>query len=273
MEPNSNDQINTPPAQPPNTPPTDPAPPNSVPAPPPPPAPSPAPQETGPTAGDHTNISPPPPVRRVVDPSKPAVMPSDDKDSDSDGGVGTLLSGFFGGLFGWVIAPFALVLILHFFVFQAYHVVGSSMVNTLHDADYLIISKVNHTLSSVGHKPYIPKREQIIVFHYPKDPSLVFVKRVIGLPGERVAIKDGQVRVYNSQNPNGFDPNTGYEPAGTSTLIDTDVIVPPDNVFVLGDNRTPNGSSDSRDWGFLPANDIIGNAVARLLPLDQARIF
>jgi signal peptidase I len=147
------------------------------------------------------------------------------------------------------------------------------MFPTLKDSDYLIISKVDHTIAGVERKDYIPPREQIIVFHYPKDPSLVFVKRVIALPGERVKISNGEVRVYNAAHPEGFDPNTGYEQPGTQTLIDTDVTVPSGNVFVLGDNRTPNGSSDSRDWGFLPAGNIIGNAVARLLPIDQAKIF
>ena len=86
-------------------------------------------------------------------------------------------------------------------------------------------------------------------------------------------IANGTVTIYNAQHPNGFDPNTGYEPVGTLTTGSVNQIIPPGEVFVLGDNRTPGGSFDSRDWGDLPSSDIIGNVVLRLLPLDQMHIF
>jgi signal peptidase I len=183
-----------------------------------------------------------------------------------------------GAIFSWIIFPIAVVLILHNFVFQAYHVLGSSMVPTLHETDYLIISKVDNSLNMIQrafgqNSTYIPARGQIIVFHYPKNPTQVFVKRVIGLPGDRVVIKNGQVTVFNKANPNGFSPDTKYESKDTATSIDTDEVVQDGNVFVLGDNRTPGGSYDSREWGELPSSYIVGNAVLRLLPLDQVRIF
>lgn len=183
-----------------------------------------------------------------------------------------------GAIFSWVIFPVAVVLILHNFVFQAYHVLGTSMVPTLHETDYLIISKLGYTQALVERafgkdKPYIPGRGQIIVFRYPKDPSKVFVKRVVGLPGDRVVIKNGAVTVFNKDNPNGFDPDTGYESKDTTTLIDTDEVVQAGNVFVMGDNRSPSGSYDSREWGELPSSYIIGQSVMRLLPLDQIKFF
>jgi signal peptidase I len=184
-----------------------------------------------------------------------------------------------GAIFSWFLFPIGIVIILHLFVFQAYHVVGTSMVNTLHDTDYLIISKLGDTGAQIGrtfgHKNevYIPDRGQIIVFHFPLDPTKVFVKRVIGLPGDRVVIKDGTLTIYNKANPNGFNPDTKYEPAGTVTLEDTDYTVPPGNVFVMGDNRSDGGSYDSRQWGPVPSSYIIGDVVLRLLPLDQVRVF
>jgi signal peptidase I len=182
-----------------------------------------------------------------------------------------------GAIFSWVIFPIAIVLILHNFVFQAYHVVGTSMVPTLHDTDYLIISKLGYTQALVErvfgqNKLYIPKRGQIIVFRYPKDPTKVFVKRVVGLPGDHIVIKSGTVTIFNKEHPGGFNPDLSYEGANTTTLIDTDETVEPGNLFVMGDNRTPGGSYDSREWGELPSSYIIGNAVLRLLPLDQVRI-
>ena len=192
--------------------------------------------------------------------------------------VGDGFRAIFGGIFSWILFPVAIVLILHFFVFQAYHVLGTSMVGTLHDGDYLIISKVSYTEALIGrafgeNKKYIPKRGQVIVFHYPKDPTKIFVKRVVALPGERVVVKNGAVTVFNAANPNGFNPDVKYEAPSTATLIDTDETVEVGNVFVLGDNRTPGGSYDSREWGELPSSYIIGDVVLRLLPLDQIKIF
>jgi signal peptidase I len=181
-------------------------------------------------------------------------------------------------LVSWILVPAALIFFLHYFIFSAYHVVGSSMTPTLQDSNYLIIAKVDHTKALIEGKKYIPPRGEIIVFHYPKQPTLDFVKRVIGLPGERVVIKDGKVRIYNAQHPEGFDPDQTHAINGTYTLGDVsdnplDVTVPEGNIFVLGDNRLPNGSSDSREWGFLPSDNIVGNVVLRLFPFNEIKTF
>jgi signal peptidase I len=197
--------------------------------------------------------------------------------SAPDRTVGQEAHSFIGALFSWLIIPLGIILLIHLFVMQPYHVVGSSMVPTLHEPDYLLISKLGQTRASIqralgNDESYIPKRGEIIVFHFPKDPKEVFVKRVVGVPGDHVVIKDGKVTVYNNANPKGFNPDKLYEPSGTTTQIDTDVIVPSGNVFVIGDNRLPAQSFDSREWGELPSSYIIGNAVLRLLPLDQIKI-
>ena len=205
-----------------------------------------------------------------------------DSEAQSDPGtLQTVANGFktvIFAVFSWVIFPIVVVLLLHNFVFQAYHVLGSSMVPTLHETDYLIVSKLGDTSAMVEslfgkNLDYIPSRGQIIVFHYPQDPTKVFVKRVVGLPGDRIVIKDGMVAVFNEANPNGFNPDAKYELSGTITLIDTDETVQLGNVFVLGDNRTPGGSFDSREWGQLPSSYIIGDAVLRLLPLKDTKVF
>ncbi len=182
------------------------------------------------------------------------------------------------GILNWVIVPIAIVLILHNFVFQAFHVLGTSMTPTLHESDYLIISKLGATGSKISklfgkQDSYIPKRDEIVVFHYPKDPSLVFVKRVIGLPGERVVVKDGKVTIYNNANPEGFDPDKGLTLSSDISLGTVDDTVPTGQIFVMGDNRLPNGSFDSREWGFLPSSYIVGEAVMRLLPVANAKFF
>lgn len=221
-----------------------------------------------------------PPTQPITDPAAAQAETTDDN-TGGDSALSGIASGFgaiLGALFSWIIFPIAVVLILHNFVFQAYHVLGTSMQPTLQNADYLIISKVGYTQALLArdilHKndPYLPARGEIIVFHYPKDPTKIFVKRVIGLPGDHIVIKNGTVTVFNKANPNGYDPDKDFEPAGTQTLIDTDEVVQQDNLFVMGDNRTPGGSFDSREWGELPSSYIIGDAVLRLLPLDQVKI-
>ena len=191
--------------------------------------------------------------------------------------VANAFTGLFAAAFSWVVFPLLIVLVLHNFVFQAYHVVGTSMSSTLQPSDYLIISKVGYSKAWVERSfkrdtKYIPARGEIIVFHYPRDPTEVFVKRVVGLPGDHIVIKDGKVTIFSKDKPNGFNPDTKYEKSETQTLIETDETIAAGSVFVMGDNRTPGGSFDSREWGQLESSYIIGNAVLRLLPLDQAKV-
>jgi signal peptidase I len=217
-----------------------------------------------------------PPATPTTPPPAAQTSAAEPASSSALGQVAGAFSSIMGAIFSWIIFPIAVVLILHNFVFQAYHVLGTSMVPTLHETDYLIISKLGYTESLVKrifgqNSQYIPARGEIIVFRYPKDPTKVFVKRVIGIPGDRVVIKNGTVTIFNKEHPNGFNPDTKYEKTDTTTLIDTDEVVQDGNLFVMGDNRTPSGSYDSREWGELPSSYIIGHAVLRLLPLDQVR--
>lgn len=184
----------------------------------------------------------------------------------------------YGAIFSWIIFPIVIVLILHFYVFQAFHVVGTSMYPTLNNSDYLIISKLGNTGAEIGHlfgnkNAFTPPRGSIIVFRFPIDTSKIFVKRVIGIPGDRVVVNNGRVLVYNAANTNGFNPDTNYEIPSTVTLINTDVKVQPNSVFVMGDNRSDGGSYDSRSWGQVPDSDVVGTVVLRLLPIDQMKTF
>jgi len=196
------------------------------------------------------------------------------EEAEASASLADTIKTIFWGSVNWVAAPLLIVFILHNFVFQAYHVDGSSMAPTLHTADYMIVSKVDNTIAMLTGKDYVPRRHQVVVFAYPKDPSLIFIKRVTAIPGERVVVKDGTITIYNAENPNGFSPDDdSFVRAATFTEGDVDEVVPEGSVFVVGDNRLPSGSFDSREWGMLPSNDIIGNAVIRLLPLDGFRFF
>jgi signal peptidase I len=125
-----------------------------------------------------------------------------------------------------------------------YRVQGHSMDPTLHEGEYLIINKLAYYLEE-------PDRGDIVVLHFPRDRSREYIKRVIGLPGDRIETKDGRVFV------NGTPLNEPYL-NGPPTYRDASWTVPEDSFFVMGDNR--NNSSDSRDWSFLPRSDIVGRA-------------
>ncbi len=127
---------------------------------------------------------------------------------------------------------------------QNYKVEGYSMEPTLDDGQYLLINKVGMHFHQVD-------RGDIIVFQYPLDPSKSFVKRVIGVPGDTVEIRDQQTIV---------DGHLVREPyiRAPENAVYPRTVVPPGEYFVLGDNR--NNSSDSRAWGMLPERDVIGLA-------------
>jgi signal peptidase I len=101
---------------------------------------------------------------------------------------------------------------------------------------------------------HLPRRGDIVVFEYPRDTSRDFIKRVIGLPGETVEIRNGQVLVGGKPLEEPYLPETARTQMGNMAPID----VPPGSVFVMGDNR--GNSSDSRNWGPLPLNRIVGRA-------------
>lgn len=174
-----------------------------------------------------------------------------------------------------VFIAFALTQVINQFFFQSYRVFGSSMYGTLHDGDRLIVSKISKTTSKVTKKTFEPERGQIIVFTSPKDPSLQLVKRVIGLPGERVVVKDGKITVYNSEHPKGFNPDDAdYGKNLPPTSGEADVTVPEGHIFVAGDNRIGSNSLDSRnELGTVPEELVIGTVSLRLWPVDNARFF
>lgn len=175
----------------------------------------------------------------------------------------------------FVLAPlFALFMIL--FVFQSYVVDGSSMEPTLQNGNRVFILKLPKTVANFQGKEFIPTRHEIIVFKKPSDPSVQLIKRVIGLPGERVVVTNGKITVYNQQNPNGFDPdaNTDYGPNLSSTGGEVDITVGENELFVSGDNRTPGGSLDSRTGlGLVPIENIVGRLWIRYFPLSEFSVY
>lgn len=161
-------------------------------------------------------------------------------------------------LFETVGSAIIIAALIMIFIARAYTVNGESMLPTLHHGERLLVDKVSYRFMA-------PSRGEIIVFKNPADTSEQFVKRVIGLPGDRVAIIQGVV--YINDQPLAEDYTLAPARVGFASQI-----VPDDTYFVLGDNR--NNSEDSRfnRVGFLPKNLIIGRAIWRYWPLNQVNL-
>jgi signal peptidase I len=165
------------------------------------------------------------------------------------------------------------------FVFRSYQVDGPSMKDTLQNADKLIIWKVPRSWARVTGHPYIPARGDIVVFQqsglseFGQEDSKQLIKRVIGLPGNRVLLHDGHYTVYDSAHPKGFDPDKtlpyGQHIPYTSGEVNKKLAK--DELFVTGDNRPD--SLDSRAFGPIKASQLVGKLVLRVFPIGQAKAF
>ncbi len=169
---------------------------------------------------------------------------------------------FFTELLKFVLVAAVIVVPLRLFIAQPFIVSGASMEPTFDNGQYLIVDELSYHLGD-------PKRGDVVIFRYPKDPSQFFIKRIIGLPGEQVVIENDRVLITGSD--------------GTTTTLEEPYVIHTGNggnqsialrdeeYFVMGDNRPE--SSDSRTWGALPRSNIVGRALVRLLPINQIGIF
>lgn len=153
------------------------------------------------------------------------------------------------------------------------------MEETLHTDDRLIINRLPVTWANLTGNTYIPHRGQIVVFKNPQyslgNKDEYIVKRVIGLPGDRVVLKNGTFSIYNDAHPNGFNPDeyNNNEP-GPPNDDEVDTTVPKNFIFVAGDHRAGTFSFDSRNGlGMVPSYDIVGPVSFRIFPFNQMRTF
>lgn len=157
-----------------------------------------------------------------------------------------------------VIAISLLIVIpIRAYVAQPFIVEGASMEPNYHNGEYLIIDELSYAFNT-------PQRGEVIVFRYPLNPSDFFIKRIIGLPGETIEIKDS--KVFADNNP----VDERYLPKNLQTGPDKTVQLADNQYFVMGDNRT--ASSDSRIWGPLPKKNITGRVFVRLWPINRIGI-
>ncbi len=155
-----------------------------------------------------------------------------------------------------VLIAVVFVIPFRLFIAQPFIVDGASMDPTFKNSEYLIVDELSYHFKT-------PERGSVLIFKYPNNPKKYYIKRVIGLPNEEITINQGRVTVTNTENPEGFvldESYVVYSKDDNSTYKMED-----DEYFVMGDNRA--GSSDSRYWGGVPEDNIIGRPILRAWPL------
>jgi len=189
---------------------------------------------------------------------------------DSDSVLFKVFGPAIGGILAFVIEIVQIVVIaaaiiipVRYFLVQPFYVRGESMEPTFHDREYLLIDEISYRLGD-------PQRGDVIVFRYPRDPSEFFIKRMIGVPGDTVDVKDGKVMITNDQNPNGVVIDEDYIDH-VITTGDKHVTLNPDEYFLLGDNRM--SSLDSRSFGPVKREYLVGKVWVRGLPLGSFWVF
>jgi len=166
-------------------------------------------------------------------------------------------------LFRFALIIFAIVIPIRTFVAQPFIVSGSSMLPTFENGEYLIVDEISYRFSE-------PKREDVVVFRYPNDPTKFFIKRIIGLPNETVDVSGDRVTITNDEHPSGFSLDQEYTQNPSKDGAPKHLQLKSDEYFVMGDNR--GASSDSRYWGAVGKDHFMGKVFLRLFPFNRISI-
>ena len=156
------------------------------------------------------------------------------------------------------------IALVRYYLFKPFYVKGASMEPNFYDHEYLIIDELTYRFRPIA-------RGEVIVFKYPGNPKEYFLKRVIGLPGERIKVAEGHITVYNDAHPEGTEITESYLPADLTTVGEKVTVLGDNQFFVLGDNR-PN-SYDSRRFGPIDRSAIVGRAWFRGWPFNRIQTF
>lgn len=165
----------------------------------------------------------------------------------------------------WIIIIIIIVKSIQAFIVQPFIVDGGSMLPTYHNREFLFVDKLTYRFKA-------PERGDIVIFKLYEDDKNPYngkylIKRLIGLPGERIVVKNGITTIYNKENPNGFTIKEPFILYGDINK-DADITLDNNHYFVMGDNRAQ--SYDSRYWGALKGEDIKGQVFFRVYPLSAA---
>lgn len=171
---------------------------------------------------------------------------------------------FLGEIFKFAIIALVIVVPFRMFVAQPFIVSGASMSPTFETGQYLIIDQLSYRLEE-------PQRGDVVIFRFPQDTSKFFIKRIIGLPGETVELRGTDVIIKAADGESQFLLDEPYVKEANLKNDFSSIKLSQDEFFVMGDNRS--ASSDSRIWGPVPDNMIVGRAFVRLLPASLANLY
>jgi len=166
-----------------------------------------------------------------------------------------------------IVISLVIIIPVRYFLIQPFYVKGASMEPNFYDHEYLIIDEITYRFRD-------PERGEIIVFRYPRNPQEYFIKRIIGLPGEKIAFRDGGIYIFNSAHPDGYrlaEDNYLAEGVMTYSLTEEPITIGENEYFVLGDNR--NSSKDSRSFGAVNRSFVTGRVLLRGWPLSRLEYF
>lgn len=166
------------------------------------------------------------------------------------------------GFWKFTVITLIIFLGIRFFIAEPFLVDGASMDPNFATNDYLIVDELTYKITD-------PKRGDVIVLRPPFETSKYFIKRIIGLPGERIVVAAKQTYIYNAEHPEGVLLDEPYVKFNSDKV--TDKTLGDTEYFVMGDNREV--SFDSRSWGALPREDITGRALLRLYPFPKLGLF
>ncbi len=167
---------------------------------------------------------------------------------------------FFWEVFKIVIISLAIIIPVRYYLIKPFYVKGASMEPNYYDHEYLIIDEISYRFGE-------PQRGDVVVFRSPFESGQYFIKRVIGLPGDKIKIESGKITVYNETKPQGQVLEEEYLLPATKTLGDVDVKLDAAEYFLLGDNRS--ASLDSRAFGAVRRENIVGRTLLRGWPLSR----
>ncbi len=173
-----------------------------------------------------------------------------------------------------IIIAFLLAMVIRTFVVQAFKIPTGSMRMTLQEGDLILVNKFIYGAKVPFFNFYLPavrepKRGDVMVFVYPEDKKKDFIKRLVGLPGETVEIKGGSIYINDKPADDPIFKQIYYYNRGDFAAEGQKIMVPKDSYFVLGDNSV--SSKDSRYWGFVPKNNLLGQAMVIYWPIHRIR--
>ena len=166
-------------------------------------------------------------------------------------------------IFKIFIISLAIIIPIRYFLIQPFFVKGASMEPNYEDGEYLVIDELSYRFRE-------PQRGEVIVFRYPANPKEFFIKRIIGLPGETIKFENNKIIIQNTVHPDGFILNESTYLKNIPPLGEQTFILKSNEFFVLGDNR--GASFDSRRWGPLPRENIVGKVWLRAWPVTRAKV-